>query len=283
MLDVRTKKRTTEEKAPVPVKANYRSKDLVIPDEFLKSLPSDSQPVTHNAIDFENSVLPQYAGCYAVVLDHVLSPSECAQLLQLAEASVRDEDKKPDDGSPWGDARVNIGGGYEVEVPHYRKSGRIIWDQQDVVDRLWNRIVAVPEIRTRLASVVGQRGDEYAFYRVNKRLRFLKYTPGQFFKSHCDGAYEEATPDGGGMAITFMTVHLYLNDSQQAVGPDAELRGGATSFLSADGSRKLDVDPKAGRVLIFQHAKLQHCGDEVLAGTKYTVRTDIMYRLKKAA
>jgi hypothetical protein len=41
----------------------------------------------------------------------------------------------------------------------------------------------------------------------------------------------------------------------------------------------VDVDPKAGRVLIFQHRDLYHCGDDVLKGVKYTMRTDIMYEL----
>lgn len=40
---------------------------------------------------------------------------------------------------------------------------------------------------------------------------------------------------------------------------------------------KLDVDCKAGRVLIFQQKGLLHSGDEVVRGIKYTMRSDIMY------
>jgi hypothetical protein len=72
-----------------------------------------------------------------------------------------------------------------------------------------------------------------------------------------------------------------LNDSVAAVGQDADLVGGATSFLSGDGKRKVDVDPKAGRVLIFQHHRLYHAGDDVVKGTKYAMRTDIQYKLVK--
>ncbi len=78
---------------------------------------------------------------------------------------------------------------------------------------------------------------------------------------------------------THFTVHLYLNDSKAEAGESADLVGGATSFLSANEERKVDVNPKAGRVLIFQHRRLYHSGDDVLLGTKYTVRTDIMYEL----
>lgn len=42
-------------------------------------------------------------------------------------------------------------------------------------------------------------------------------------------------------------------------------------------TRRLDVDPKMGRVLIFQHAHLLHSGDEVQEGIKYTMRSDLMY------
>lgn len=274
--------RPAKKKEPgAPVKTVYRSNAVAIPDQFLRSDPADAQPIIYDPIDFAASVLPEYAGYYAVVLDHVLSPSECAQLTQLAEDSVMDEDRE--DGSPWRAALVNIGGGYEVEVPDYRKGGRIIWDSQDIVDRLWERMAAVPEIREALSTLPKGAVDEsvdrtkYEFYRVNERLRFLKYTPGQFFRPHCDGAYSERTPDGH-IVQTYITVHLYLNDSQQVAGPDVDLAGGATSFLSRDESRKLDVNPKAGRVLLFQHARLRHSGDDVTAGTKYTVRTDIMYR-----
>jgi hypothetical protein len=101
---------------------------------------------------------------------------------------------------------------------------------------------------------------------------------------HCDGTY--ITPDG--KQETFFTVHLYLNDSAQALGiPDPEpgstdprlvdsedkpaelLRGGATTFHSTrKGDKRMDVDPKAGRVLIFQHNRLLHSGDDVKAGIK---------------
>lgn len=44
---------------------------------------------------------------------------------------------------------------------------------------------------------------------------------------------------------------------------------------------RIDVVPKAGRVLLFQHRFLIHSGDDVVKGTKYTLRTDIMYALEK--
>lgn len=42
----------------------------------------------------------------------------------------------------------------------------------------------------------------------------------------------------------------------------------------------MDIDPKIGRVLIFQQRRLLHSGDEVLSGVKYTMRSDLMYRFE---
>jgi hypothetical protein len=87
-----------------------------------------------------------------------------------------------------------------------------------------------------------------------------------------------------------------MNDSAQAIGipessenskqPDEQteiLRGGATTFHSANKKRRLDVDPKIGRVLIFQHRRLIHSGDEVTAGLKYTMRSDVMFEFEEGS
>lgn len=55
------------------------------------------------------------------------------------------------------------------------------------------------------------------------------------------------------------------------------LQGGATPFHSRDMKRRIDVNPRAGRILLFQHKDLIHSGDYVTSGVKYTMRTDLMY------
>lgn len=101
---------------------------------------------------------------------------------------------------------------------------------------------------------------------------------------HCDGCYE--APDD--FSRSFFTIHVYLNDSAQALGhpinlneedsPDALLEGGATTFHSNfDMDQRYDADPKIGRVLIFQQRGLWHSGDYVRNGVKYTMRSDLMY------
>jgi len=293
--------------AGIPVLTKYEFADVPIPSDFLSTpLPPDATPVTIRQIDWSKTPLPQNKGAYAVVLDNVLSPSECETLLDMVEQSVP-ADRRGKGGSRfWRPALVNVGNGFEVLHPEYRNSDRIIWDQQEVVDRLWRRCLLAPGLEEKLrvvendVDILGaprpgrEMKQRWEYRRVNKRMRFLKYGPGQFFSgrssfssplmlclwltfplvAHCDGPYREDDN-----IKTIFTVHLYLNDSKAEAGEEAELVGGATSFLSRDEQRKVDVDPKAGRVLIFQHRGLYHEGAEVFQGIKYTMRTDIMYEL----
>ncbi|KAJ4388181.1 hypothetical protein N0V93_008788 [Gnomoniopsis smithogilvyi] len=286
-----------------PIRVEYFTKPTTLPSSFLlPSPPADMEPMSLTAIDFSKTTLPENAGRIALVLDNVLSPSECQTLLSLAESSV-DLDRlntfwnSPGDASPWRPALVNAGQGYEVLEPEYRNSDRIVWDSDEVVARLWARCLhgkvgeALGVMLSELngadhAEVLGEkkkawrwdRPSRWAMKGLNKRMRFLKYARGQFFAPHCDGNYSEKVGDT--VFKTFFTMHLYLNDSVAEVGEQAELVGGATSFTANDGGeRKVDVDPKMGRVLIFQQQGLYHAGDDVLEGTKYTMRTEIMYAL----
>ena len=78
------------------------------------------------------------------------------------------------------------------------------------------------------------------------------------------GSYRR--PDGSEQS--FITIQLYLNEG---------FEGGNTTFFS--GSEEIGVVPKIGRVLVFQH-DLPHEGSLLVQGTKYTMRTDIMYKMK---
>lgn len=85
--------------------------------------------------------------------------------------------------------------------------------------------------------------------------------------AHNDGCYQ--TPDD--KERSYFTLHLYLNDAEN------QLEGGATTFYDYNMTRRIDVEPKSGRILLFQHRNLLHSGEDVVKGIKYTLRTDIMY------
>ncbi len=120
----------------LPVQTKYEFADVAIPANFLVTTPQDAQPLTARDIDWTASPLPEYDGSFAMVLDNVLSPSECDALVHLAEQSVPEPQRGRSGQRFWRPALVNVGDGYEVLVRDYRNSDRIIWDQQEVVDRL---------------------------------------------------------------------------------------------------------------------------------------------------
>lgn len=216
----------------MPVRVEYFSRDIALPSDFLSPTgpaPPDARPMTLTPIDWnatgnnENNnnaaaTLPENEGRYAAVLEHVLSPSECQTLLRLAEASVDLERANafwtaaagsasgsgPEgwEENPWRPAMVNAGAGTEVLDTWYRNSDRIVWDCQEVADRLWARCMR-GEVGERLRETLGvldgvrdekvvgpvrraklwnQPPQRWEMRKLNKRLRFLKYGPGQFFK-----------------------------------------------------------------------------------------------------
>lgn len=148
-----------------------------LPEDFLKG---PAPALTKNKIDFTTARLPQYENLWAVVLDGVMTEEECHQLVAAAEATT--------DGQ-WDRAMVNMGGGRQALLEDARNCGRIIWDNQDIMTRLWARIQdSVPEIH-RLedwADVTGngpvKRKEVWKVTRLNERGRFLKYVGGEYFK-----------------------------------------------------------------------------------------------------
>lgn len=62
--------------------------------------------------------------------------------------------------------------------------------------------------------------------------------------------------------------------------PSEQLLGGATSFTdNLRGDDAFRVFPRTGSVLVFQQRGLTHSGDDVFRGVKYTMRSDVMYRM----
>lgn len=178
-----------------PVKMEWKSLPVDIPSDFLAPLPNPSE-IEVNVIDFAKTVIPEFDGLYAVILDGVLSPEECAQLIHYAEVSSGAHGPpgaKVVENNGWKEAMVNVGGGYEVIVPDYRCSDRIIWDHPDVMNRLWKRILQADEVREYLSVLHGEKYqtvlggyDEEKWVPtkqgINERMRFLKYGAGQFFR-----------------------------------------------------------------------------------------------------
>jgi len=242
---------------------------------------------TFQIIDFSQTTLPEYSQSFALLIHNLLTPAECTALLDAAESQ---------NGKQWEQAMINIGNGRQMLATDTRNCGRIIWDDRAIAGQLLDRILPFlpPEIVTLKQNPLitghgpSKRKETWRISRLNERLRFLKYTCGMYFREHCDGSY--ITPDG--KEVSFMTVHLYLNgdgdnkedpfgyikqnDPNLPIG-ELPLQGGSTRFFSDYDQRYLDIMPATGACLVFQHRGLVHSGEDVLQGTKYTVRTDVMY------
>ena len=178
------------------MRTSYSSIPVDIPDDFL-ALLADPSVIKTEKIDFEKTPLPEYKNCYAVVLDNVLSQQECDQLLHLTEQSAgahRDNDEVSNNG--WRPAMVNAGVGHEFLALDYRNSDRIIWDNHELTQRIWKRVLQGRNIKDYLSVLEGkeycpvlgdwaaERGERWVITKqgVNERMRFLKYGPGQFFR-----------------------------------------------------------------------------------------------------
>lgn len=175
---------------------------------------------------------------FAIVLDGVLSAAECAAMAATAEATG------------WEPALVNVGGGMQLKMTESRLSDRAIVDDTVTAAALWARCSAhVP------ATFKGCRPAG-----LNERLRFLRYGEGQYFKPHRDGSYKREGER------SLMTVMVYLNTCG----------GGRTTFHDPEGGLVAAVEPRPGRVLIFDHPLL-HSGETVSGGVKVCMRTDVMF------
>lgn len=173
------------------IKTSYISRPIPIPDSFLSTSAENVGQVTYNRIDFSKTPLPQYAGLYAVVLDNVLSPAECTELIKLAQLSAgAGEPGVESDG--WQPAMVNAGSRGEFLATDYRNSDRIIWDEKTIVHRLLTRCFLAEQVKKDLAvlegsvGILGQKavklGHRWKVTRLNERMRFLRYGKGHFFK-----------------------------------------------------------------------------------------------------
>ncbi|CAG8435560.1 5761_t:CDS:1 [Diversispora eburnea] len=181
-------------------------------------------------------------------IDNVCTPEECAALIEYSEKE-----------GVYEQALINVGNGQQKLMSNIRNNTRYMKDDKQLASMLWSRIKnLVPNTWSK---------DKFPSVGLNERLRFLRYDPGEWFKPHQDGNYQQ--PDGS--ETSFVTLQLYLNEG---------FVGGETTFLDFTGEKKVKVTPKTGSVLIFEH-RLCHEGSEVVSGRKYVIRTDVMYKTDK--
>jgi hypothetical protein len=146
------------------------------------------------------------------------------------------------------DAPITTYTGY-VMRPDIRNNQRVIFDDPGLADLLFGRVAA-----SLPAQLAGMRPVG-----ANERFRCYRYTPGQRFAPHMDGCFARSDSE-----YSLLTLIVYLNEG---------FGGGATEFCNYE----CKAVPRTGHALLFQHAIL-HEGCVVTSGTKYAMRSDVMYR-----
>eukprot|EP00299_Pterocystis_sp_00344_P014288 c7070_g1_i2.p1 GENE.c7070_g1_i2~~c7070_g1_i2.p1 ORF type:complete len:240 (+),score=32.47 c7070_g1_i2:84-803(+) len=194
-------------------------------------------------------ILSKFTNKFCVTIDNVLTSDECAAIIELCESRGFEE------------ALLNVGRGRQVLAKDVRDSARCIVDAPELAEMIFQRVSPFIPKQFSNQHVVG----------LNERLRILRYDQSQVFRPHFDGRYVRAMEAGHERVgeQSFVTVMVYLNEGCE---------GGQTRFIF-DRNTVVDVVPKIGKVLLFQHDML-HEGSEVKGGRKYAMRTDVMYTAK---
>ena len=228
---------------------------------ILPTKPPMRRRATSREIEIENlseKLLP-IVGSYkfAVMIHNILSPEECSELIDRAEEEGFEEDAiifNPKTKS------------------RHRDCTRYLLDDHVLAEEWYERIVSALKdtpFETKLKNapwIQMNRGELPHAVGLNEHFRLLKYKHGQFFRVHTDESFVRRASDGmsvGGMSC--VSVQAYLNQN---------FKDGFTTFRS--GERYLDVKPRTGSILLFQH-DIMHEGQTVTQGTKYLLRSDVMY------
>jgi hypothetical protein len=122
--------------------------------------------------------------------------------------------------------------------------------------------------------VQGSRSDDpRPPHSLNSNIRVYKYTPDQYFGSHYDDSVRD--PETG--AKSEWTLLIYLTGVEDGV------LGGETYFEISEQkgylAETITVPLTRGTALLHRHGQecLLHGGSRVLGGTKYVLRSDLMF------
>ncbi len=198
----------------------------------------------------------------------ILSKAECARLIDLTEALGYLKDAA-------------------VSLPRsVRHNHNVTWVVDDLTsDIIWQRCQLLMNDGRNFFSGKKALG-------INARFRFYRYQPGDYFKPHTDGAWPgskvidrklltNAYPDRWSQ-LSFL---LFLSE---------DYKGGNTQFfvenndpsqpaLNHHQSKTVNIRTAAGAALCFPHGMHpMHCihgSEEIISGTKYIIRSDILYEV----
>ncbi len=150
----------------------------------------------------------------------------------------------------------------------YRSNDRMMTQSEDLTQMVYNRILK----SKFLPRMIIQENMQWELSGVNSQFRFCRYLPSQHFSKHLDGRFILTDYEK-----SFFTLNIYLNDNYE---------NGSTRFYLNDIDTSMithSIKPYTGLAVVFNHETKSylHDGQIVTQGTKYLLRTDIMYTTEK--
>lgn len=174
------------------------------------------------------------------IIDNFFDESQCDELI-LSESLG------------YFDADISYSSGSKMNSEYRNNQRCLYWNEQLALKIQAMMLYSIPEKLSYL-------GEDREFLSVSSNFRFYKYLPGHFFKQHRD---ENHLSDG---KVDLATILIYLNTVKDS---------GYTNLID-DG--KIGVQPVKGRLLMFNHT-VKHEGEILKDGTKYVLRTDLLYKI----
>lgn len=194
---------------------------------------------------------------FAIMINNVLTPEECAEVIDLAEQSGFQPAAIYDAAT---------------KTVHRNCTSRMIEDEalaENWFERILHALNDTPYEHEVKACPWNKNNESLQAVSLNERLNVNRYAQGQFYTKHMDAAFIRGSDAGDKEGEkSLMSVHIYLNDGY---------KGGITRFHG--GKRWFDVNTKMGSVLLFE-SSIPHEAVKVTKGEKYVVRSDIMYSSK---
>jgi predicted 2-oxoglutarate/Fe(II)-dependent dioxygenase YbiX len=188
-------------------------------------------------------------------IESFLSEEECQNLIIFSE------------NKSYKEATVSLKSGAKM-IKNIRNNERLIYEDEKLAQNYWQKLKDF--CPTCINEIVKEEIQNYQAVGLNPRFRFYKYESNQRFKKHIDGRVQlEKEGEEYESRITFM---IYLSD---------DFEGGQTTFDYKNEEnntlQKIEIRPKTGTALCFVH-EIKHEGKPVPKGTKYVLRSDIMYQ-----
>lgn len=195
-------------------------------------------------------------GLWGFWVENMISPDVCDMLVEKFEAAGFDTHS---------DVAIEY-------PPGVRNNKRVIVKLPNFTENLWLHL----QSHLTETEVVGWKPYGWASegwwlpIGVNDVWVVSRYEPGQHFAPHRDGMYKDTTT--GHMSI--FTLTLYLGESGQ------DFTGGDLVFFSPSTADEevFRWKPLKGSAFVMNH-DCMHAGAPVTAGTKYIMRSSVMFQV----